>query len=82
MRFPLTKKDLERIPTMYDQHLWSCGAILSIKTDNITIFLLMSECTMEDEQDQITITAKRGKTVQPITIAFNKEKQHITVLTF
>jgi len=82
MRFPLTKKDLERIPPMYDQHLWSFGAILNIKLNDITIYLVMAECTLEEDQHQVTITAQRAKTVNPISISFHKENPHITILTF
>ena len=82
MRFPLTKKDLERIPPMYDHHLWSFGPILNIKLNNITIYLVMSECKLEEDQHQVTITAQRAKTVNPISISFHKENPHITILTF
>jgi hypothetical protein len=82
MKYPLTKKDLQKIPDFYDQHLWSFGAILNIKLDNISIYLVMSECTIDDDQYQVTITAQRAKTVNPIQISFNKENPHITILTF
>jgi hypothetical protein len=82
MRFPLTKKDLERIPPMYEQKLWSFGKTLNIKLNDISIFFIMAECTLEEDQHQVTITAQKAKTVNPISISFHKEKPHITILTF
>jgi hypothetical protein len=82
MKIALTKKDLEKIPEMYDKHLWSFGAILNIKLNDISIYLVMAECTLEEDQYQITLTAQREKTINPISISFDKQKPHITILTF
>ena len=42
----------------------------------------MAECTLEEDQHQVTITAQKAKTVNPISISFHKENPHITILTF
>ena len=76
----MTDKHLSKLPEIYGTKLWSFGAILEIFTPSTNIFLDMKNCKIQDDENNVVITAKCG--ASQIFVTLNKELPKITIQTF
>jgi hypothetical protein len=76
----MINRDLDYIPKQYNCKLWNYGKMLQLYTNTFNVFINMKECTLINEDEQITIKVKKRK--ETITLQLDKENTNIQILTF
>lgn len=80
MKWHMTDKDLNLIPSIYETKLWSFGKILEIILPSTNIYLDMANTKINDQENDVQITTKFG--ASQIFITLQKTSPKITIQTF